>query len=437
MNKIPQISIIVPIYNVELYLEECLKSVLRQSFQNYEVICIDDGSTDGSYEVLKKYAHIDTRIRVFRQENRGLSATRNRGIRLACGEYICFLDGDDMLTADALETMWNAVQQGWPEVLTYETSTLLYENENLKKYSNKDVYYRISNDYTGIKQGRIFLVEMMENDDFVESACLLLIKREWLMDSKLFFVDGMLFEDAGFSIEVYFQCQRMKHIKSHLYIYRVRDSSIMTQEFTSLHQESRIWQFSECLRMIYTYAQSERERKAIAKYAQKCIDSIFFIDNHLCKDEKKKIRELKTPCDLLFKSMRLAGVETEFNQELVLKGMQQEVKDVEQIIIYGAGVIGNKLKVFLEYSHLENRILGFAVTHKIERQYIDNYVVQSIAEYEVKDETLVVIATKPEYHREMADEAIKNGFKKIIVIGYEIEAAMDKKILEWGEVYEG
>ena len=82
MNKIPQISIIVPIYNVELYLEECLKSVLRQSFQNYEVICIDDGSTDGSYEVLKKYAHIDTRIRVFRQENRGLSATRNRGIRL-------------------------------------------------------------------------------------------------------------------------------------------------------------------------------------------------------------------------------------------------------------------------------------------------------------------------------------------------------------------
>ena len=98
------ISIIIPIYNSECYLDECLKSVLQQNFNNYEVICIDDGSEDNSREIVKKYAERYEFIKIiFHEKNRGLSAARNTGLKNACGKYVLFLDADDMIVPETLE----------------------------------------------------------------------------------------------------------------------------------------------------------------------------------------------------------------------------------------------------------------------------------------------------------------------------------------------
>ena len=102
MSAVPLISVIVPVYNVAPYLRDCLDSVLRQKFGDFELICVDDGSTDGSSVILGEYAEKDMRVHIVRRANGGLSAARNSGLEVAVGEYVYFLDGDDSIVPDAL-----------------------------------------------------------------------------------------------------------------------------------------------------------------------------------------------------------------------------------------------------------------------------------------------------------------------------------------------
>lgn len=99
----PLISIIVPIYNVEEFIEECINSLINQSYINIEIVCVDDGSTDSSVEILRNIAQYDSRISVYQQQNKGLSAARNTGISKAQGDYLCFVDSDDILSETAIE----------------------------------------------------------------------------------------------------------------------------------------------------------------------------------------------------------------------------------------------------------------------------------------------------------------------------------------------
>ena len=102
-----KISVVIPVYNTQNYLNECIDSVLNQSFKDFEIICINDGSTDNSLSILSDYEVSDERIKVISQQNRGLGASRNEGLKLAQGEYVLFLDSDDYLTPDALEKLYN------------------------------------------------------------------------------------------------------------------------------------------------------------------------------------------------------------------------------------------------------------------------------------------------------------------------------------------
>ena len=96
-----KLSLIVPVYNTRAYLEKCMESLLNQTWTDLEILCVNDGSTDYSGEILDKFARRDSRVQVISQENRGLSAARNAGLRRATGEYVCFVDSDDVLELDA------------------------------------------------------------------------------------------------------------------------------------------------------------------------------------------------------------------------------------------------------------------------------------------------------------------------------------------------
>ena len=100
-----KVSVIVPVYNVEKYLDVCLDSLINQTFDDFEIICINDGSTDSCLNILRQYAKLDRRIKIFSQKNLGLSAARNAGMKQANGEYIVFVDSDDFLSPVALEKM--------------------------------------------------------------------------------------------------------------------------------------------------------------------------------------------------------------------------------------------------------------------------------------------------------------------------------------------
>src|SRR5574344_661413 len=101
-----KVSIIIPVYNTEEYLDECLQSLINQTLKDIEIICIDDGSTDCSAEILHEYSLKDSRIKVLKQRNYGQSAARNKGLMFANGEYISFLDSDDFISEDMLEKLY-------------------------------------------------------------------------------------------------------------------------------------------------------------------------------------------------------------------------------------------------------------------------------------------------------------------------------------------
>ena len=107
------VTIIVPAYNVENYIEECLQSICNQTYQNIEILVVDDGSTDNTYEVITKVAATDSRIKAFTKPNSGVSSTRNFALQQVAGEYIQFVDGDDTIEPIAVETLLNAMEAGY------------------------------------------------------------------------------------------------------------------------------------------------------------------------------------------------------------------------------------------------------------------------------------------------------------------------------------
>ncbi|MFI3314810.1 MAG: glycosyltransferase family A protein [Rikenellaceae bacterium] len=134
------ISIIIPVYNTVAYLDECLRSVLSQSYNNFELLLIDDGSSDGSGEICDKYAKCDSRIKVFHKENGGVSSARNLGLEVACGSWVVFLDGDDFLQPEALEKAVLEANNGCDIILCYATNSnepqkKLYEYNSILKNS--------------------------------------------------------------------------------------------------------------------------------------------------------------------------------------------------------------------------------------------------------------------------------------------------------------
>ena len=128
--SMPVISVVVPVYNTECFLRECIESVLNQTYTNFELILIDDGSTDGSGAICVEYAQKDRRIRVFRQNNSGVSSARNKGIVESAGKYICFIDSDDFISVNYFEYLYSLLKKYNADisvVLPYKFSN--YDNE--------------------------------------------------------------------------------------------------------------------------------------------------------------------------------------------------------------------------------------------------------------------------------------------------------------------
>ena len=143
MSKInnPLISIIIPVYNAAHYLDECIASVIRQKYESFELILVDDGSTDGCDVICDNWSRKDNRIRAFHQENQGVSAARNHGIKEAHGEYITFVDSDDTISPSYLLDMMDGVD-GYDNIDLVVTGTIQHKDGNIKqpiKANNKDV----------------------------------------------------------------------------------------------------------------------------------------------------------------------------------------------------------------------------------------------------------------------------------------------------------
>ena len=215
-----KVSVVIPVYNVMPYLERCVQSVVRQTYQNLEIILVDDGSTDGSGKLCDKIAGTDQRIRVIHQKNQGLSGARNTGIRQATGEYIVFLDSDDeWLLSDGLEKLLGEDK----------TDIIVFKRVDIWK-GNQRVSCADYDTETIAKKPDIQAVfsYLVTTQQLQVSACFLLVRRQILLDHDIFFPLGMLSEDIYWSVHLWQHIQTVRFINLNFYGYYHREASITT-----------------------------------------------------------------------------------------------------------------------------------------------------------------------------------------------------------------
>ena len=219
----PIFSIIIPIYNTEKYLNECVQSVLLQSFINYECILIDDGSPDNCPLLCDDFSKKDNRIKVIHKENGGLSDARNKGILQATGEYIVFLDSDDKLTNnDTLKNLFDVIQK-------YKTDVII--NINFIEFTDTG-NISIKNNYSKdiILANPIEIIKRFNNSGMYLAGCFFVTKKEYIIKNNLFFKRDILHEDEHWMPRVLFKTNVIAVNHYPFYAYRVkRDGSITSK----------------------------------------------------------------------------------------------------------------------------------------------------------------------------------------------------------------
>ncbi|MGN1166530.1 MAG: glycosyltransferase family 2 protein [Lachnospiraceae bacterium] len=223
-----KVTVIIPIYNTEQYLAECIESILGQTLKELEVICIDDGSTDKSLEVLDNYAKTDDRVIIYQQKNCGLSMVRNRGLSHAAGEYIYFMDSDDILRQDALENLYNRSKEEKLDVLYFDAITM-YENEDIKEnHLEFDNYYVRKGEYPVNCTGSEMFVRMREAGEYRVNMGIQFFRRGFLEEEDLKFQPGIIHEDNDFTFRAMLLAERVGYISETYFNRRIRAQSIMT-----------------------------------------------------------------------------------------------------------------------------------------------------------------------------------------------------------------
>jgi len=223
MRKV-KVSVVIPIYNVENYLEACLSSIVNQTFKDIEIICINDGSTDKSKNILNRYAKKDNRVIMINKKNEGLSIARNIGIDKATGEYIMFVDSDDYLDLHTIENLYNIVKRNDLDTLFFCAETF-YEDINPDEYKE---HYLLKGEYPEVKSGQELFCDMRKNGDFFSNACLQINRLSFLKKNNIRFIEGIIHEDEPFTLNVTLVSKRAMKISNQYYKRRIRKGSIMT-----------------------------------------------------------------------------------------------------------------------------------------------------------------------------------------------------------------
>ncbi len=217
-------TIIVPVFNVESYIEKCVDSVLKQTYSNFELILIDDGSTDNSLAVLQHYT--DTRIQVIKQSNVGVSATRNRGISIARGDFIYFLDSDDWIEPTLLQEAADAISVNAADVLLFNFFTDQTSADGALISSDKSTLLPIER----------LLSEVVDESIFTFTGYIWnkLYRRTFLIAHKITFdTKTHLFEDVIFNTNVFSKTKKIIQLTGHYYHYMSRPNASLVKSYNS------------------------------------------------------------------------------------------------------------------------------------------------------------------------------------------------------------
>lgn len=334
---LPLISVIVPIYKVELYIRKCIDSIINQTYQNLEIILVDDGSPDRCPDICDEYAQKDSRIKVIHKQNGGLSDARNAGLDIAKGEYIVFLDSDDLLSLSAMDSIFNAIKSySHPDLIMnryqYFTDDICYSIECAFKYDTKLL--------SDLSADKVF-EHCLSLSGFICTAWMLVYKTRYIQINGFRFVKDLLHEDEQWTPRLMLNATSIGFNNEVLYCYRKnRPNSIIG-----------------------------------TMNIQKSFDKLFIIDNLMAEAEKSSYSKLakdllKRRCGDLYTSILYELEDYRKVGHIDIKKLAVAMQERTYVLLYlrtfkhylgwlGCGMLG-----VLKFSKLKSTLWNRAVKHR-------------------------------------------------------------------------
>jgi len=288
----PPVSVIVPVYNVERYLEACLDAIAGQTFQGMEIILVNDGSTDRSPDIINAYAAKDKRIVTVSQPNRGVSAARNAGLSVATGEYILFVDSDDFVRNDTVERFYRQAMSTGAEIIMGNYN---YCYPDGKQAPHPDFRRMAEFGKLPVMTGEQCFAKLMEEGIFPPLVYLYFCKRAFIMDNRLFFEEGIIHEDELWCLKTLVHAKQVSVslLDYCHYFYRLRQGSIIR----SNNKKYRIDSYFAVVGILETFVSELQERKMFMQATGWIQVRFFYFYDSICKlmpdtkEERDKYRE--------------------------------------------------------------------------------------------------------------------------------------------------
>lgn len=283
----PLVSIIVPTYNVERYVEECMDSLINQTYKNKEIIVLDDASTDATVYLLNQYKEQIQLIE--NEENKGQGARRNEGIKRAKGKYIYFVDSDDWIEPDTIERLVKQAEAEKVDLVRFN-GVAFYEGGSAPKAEGNYDFSHV------LKDKAVYIgEELLEKNrkSYSASPCLYLVKKEVIDQHNLFFLEGVLHEDEYFTTRLFASVQSLSYLNEALYHRRYRIASTMTEN-SNAHKMRSFESYLKVFKALEKEYQNDNLSEPQKKFIKRQLISIYngLKESPVPPENKRKLRQL-------------------------------------------------------------------------------------------------------------------------------------------------
>lgn len=450
-----KVSVLVPIYNVEKYLDKCLQSLCNQTLQEMEIICINDGSTDSSRQIIEHYAKIDKRIIIIDKKNTGYGNSMNIGLDSASGEYIGIVESDDFIEPDMMERLYLKAKLHTLDIV--KSNCFFYSDNNGKEQNQTiNIFDDLPTDETilPIEKPGLFIK--------LQTIWSALYAKDFLIRNGIRFHEtpGASYQDVSFSFQVFACARKVRLLQDAYYHYRINNLN------SSVKAPNKVFCICDELEYIDAFIEKREEKKEILRWIASRLGYRVLMENyrvlasafqytlflriveyltkyreqeyiHGAIWDKKAVDEvhkiLNNPNAYFMETAKSFEDERVksgscLNQQIYGNAVLDSVRESGHILIYGAGKIGQEMLSCLLKLGCSKEKIFFAVTNMDKnKQLIEEIPVQEIDIYQKwRKSAMVVVAVKGQHQFEILELLEKKGFVKVVVVDDIVRNSMRK-----------
>lgn len=350
----PLVSIIVPTYNVERYISECINSLINQTYSNIEIVCVDDGSLDNTFSILEQYQANDSRIKLIKQENQFAGVARNNGMKHASGKYLLFVDSDDFCERNMIEYLVNVAEENNSEIVVFD----LFRYDDKEKKILNTTWKALHPDLfgSGIKSSKDIAESIFQFT--ISGPMNKLFLREFIIKNNIWFQNLQRTNDLFFVYASLTYAERIAILDKKMEYYRINNSS-------SLQATNHIspFNFLDALREL---KKNMFERNVYEIYAKSFKELVLSVSLYNLSVQKR-LDSFQNVLEMIYKTI-INEMEIDLGVSDCTEKkewLEKVIKDKDNIVIYGAGTLAELvIKYLLWIKHIDMKKIGVVVTNK-------------------------------------------------------------------------